>query len=95
MRKQLLLQREAKQSRDREQAKLDAEERLLRKKSRPIRNEEFREAQKLHEEAVRMRLEENMRLLEGLEAEYAAHGGGNLAEAAVKRLEEKVQSREK
>lgn len=70
VRKKILYRREAKHVQERENAKMDAEEKAVRHKQRPIINEEFRAVQRMRDMEIRMQLERNVELLKGLQAEY-------------------------
>lgn len=53
-----------------ENSKFDAEEKAVRPRQHPIRNEELYAARRMRDLEIKMKLEENMRLLEGLQKEY-------------------------
>ena len=72
VRKKILNRRERKHAIEKEKAAMDAEEKAVRHKERPIRNEEFYAARKIRDQEIRMKLEDNLKLLEGLQKEYEA-----------------------
>lgn len=83
VRKKILSRRERKHAQEKENAKFDAEEKAVAPKQRPIRNDEFRAAQRMRDMEIRMQLEHNLELLKGLQAEY---------EEELKKREEYVKS---
>jgi len=70
VKKKILSRREHKHAAERERARLDAEEKAVRHRQKPIKNEEFYAAKKLRDQEIRLQLEANLKLLQGLQAEY-------------------------
>ena len=70
VRKKILSKRAAKNAKEKENAKLDSEEKAVRPKQKPILNVEFYAAKQAREMEIRLQLEHNMKLLEGLKQEY-------------------------
>ena len=69
VRKKILARREVKRRQEKENAKLDAEERALRPKQVPINNKEYQKAKQLYEQEMNAEIEQNLQLLEGLQEE--------------------------
>ncbi len=92
VRKKILARREAHHRQEKENAKIDAEEKAVRPKQRPITNAEFYQAQKLRDMEIRMQLEHNMKLLEGLQKEYEEEL--KKREEYIKQLKEKCEQNE-
>ena len=70
VRKKILARRANKNAQEKENAKFDAEEKSVRHRQHPIRNEELYAAKRMRDLEIRMQLEHNMELLKGLQAEY-------------------------
>jgi hypothetical protein len=70
VKKQLLGRRERLRAEAKEKRECDREERNVRPRQDPIRNEEFRTAQRLRDIEIKMQLEHNMKILQALQEEY-------------------------
>lgn len=84
-RKKLLARRANENAKRKENAKFDDEEKAVRPRQRPILNEELYAARRMRDLEIKMKLESNMKLLEGLQKEY---------EEELKKREEYVKTLE-